>query len=57
LPIIGDNFNWQYNVLGVWTTKMMAAVVAATMVTAAMKGQPNWHSTSIGYEDGNQELG
>jgi hypothetical protein len=39
------------------TMRMMVAAVAATMVTATMKGQPNRNSISIGYEDGNYKLG
>jgi hypothetical protein len=39
------------------TTMTMAAAAGTMMVTEAMKGQPNRHSTSIGYEDGNYKLG
>jgi hypothetical protein len=39
------------------TMMAMAAAAATTMVTAAMKGQPNRHSTLLEYEDGNYKLG
>ncbi len=41
----------------VMTMMTMVAAAVATMVTAVMKGQPNQHSTLIGYEDGNYKLG